>query len=175
MASHTAAVLDERGQLLDQQRFPAARTGYQALREWVQCWPQRCWAVEGAHGVGRALTWQLVTDGRRVVDVPAKLAARVRVLSTGRGRKTDVADAVSVAVAALGAPSLRTGRRRGHAVVLDLLTNRREDLVRMRTQTINRLQLSAGRATDAKATDDPGLRGPGHRSCLSGSANALST
>jgi transposase len=37
----------------------------------------------------------------QVVDVPAKLATRVRVLSTGHGRKSDPDDAVSVAVAAL--------------------------------------------------------------------------
>jgi transposase len=81
---------------------------------------------------------QLVADGERVVDVPAKLAARVRVLSVGHGRKTDPDDAVSVAIAAQGAPGLRRVGVEGHAVVLRLLTNRREDLVAMRTQTINR-------------------------------------
>jgi transposase len=44
-----------------------------------------------------------------------------------------------VAVAAQGAPGLRQVAVEGHAVVLHLLTNRREDLVRLRTQTINRL------------------------------------
>jgi transposase len=81
-ASHTAA-LDEHGQLLSRQRIPATLEGYQGLRAWAGRWPQRCWAVEGAHGVGRALAQQLVADGERVVDVPAKLTARVRVLSTG--------------------------------------------------------------------------------------------
>ncbi len=132
-------MLDEHGQLLDQQRIPATLEGYQALRAWAECWPQRCWAVEGAHGVGRGLAQQLVADGERVVDVPAKLAARVRVLSVGHGRKTDPDDAVSVAVAAQGAPGLRRVGVEDHGVVLRLLTNRREDLVRVRTQTINRL------------------------------------
>jgi transposase len=138
-SSHTAAVLDERGHMLNQQRFPATPAGYQALGEWVGCWPQRRWAVEGAHGVGRALAQKLVAEGEQVVDVPAKLAARVRLLSTGHGRKTDPDDAVSVAVAAQSAPWLRRVRLDDHAVVLHLLTNRREDLVGMRTQTINRL------------------------------------
>jgi transposase len=89
--------------------------------------------------MGRALAQQLVADGERVVDVPAKLAARVRVLSTGHGRKTDPADAVSVAVAARSAPRLREVGMEDQVVVLHLLTNRREDLVRMRTQTLNRL------------------------------------
>jgi transposase len=138
-ASQTAAALDEHGQLLDQQRFPTTRAGYTSLREWAQRWPERCWAVEGAYGVGRALAQQLVADEERVVDVPAKLAARVRVLSTGHGRKTDSDDAVSVAVAAQSAPYLQQVGVEDQAVVLHLLTSRREDLVGMRTQTINRL------------------------------------
>ena len=36
---------------------------------------------------------RLVADGEPVVDVPAKLSARVRVFSTGQGRKTDATDA----------------------------------------------------------------------------------
>ena len=37
-ASHTAAVLDEYGQLLGQQRLPATPEGYQALRQWTGRW-----------------------------------------------------------------------------------------------------------------------------------------
>jgi transposase len=63
--------------------------GFQQLRRWAGRWPQRCWAVEGAHGIGRAVAQRLVGDGEQVLDVPAKLAARVRVLSVGHGRKSD--------------------------------------------------------------------------------------
>jgi transposase len=52
-ASHTAAALDEHGYMLGQQRIPANLDGYQQLRRWAGRWPQRCWAVEGAHGIGR--------------------------------------------------------------------------------------------------------------------------
>jgi transposase len=138
-ASHTAAALDEHGRLLDRQRIAATLDGYQQLRQWAVRWPQRCWAVEGAHSVGRALAQWLVTDGEQVVDVPAKLAARVRVLSVGHGRKSDPHDAVSVAVAARSGPALRQVGVEDHAVVLHLLTKRRHDLVAARTQTINRL------------------------------------
>jgi transposase len=138
-ASHTAAALDERGQLLARQRFAATLEGYQALRQWAGRWDERCWAVEGAHGVGRSVAQRLVADGEPVVDVPAKLAARVRVLSTGHGRKNDPDDAVSVAVAARSAPQLRPVEVEDLATVLHLLTKRREDLSRMRTQAINRL------------------------------------
>jgi transposase len=138
-ASHTAAALDDHGQLLGQQRVPATLDGYQQLRRWAGRWPQRCWAVEGAHGVGRALARRLVGDGEKVVDVPAKLAVRVRVLSVGHGRKSDPDDAISVAVAARNALWLREVGVEDQGVVLHLLTMRREDLVGARTQTINRL------------------------------------
>jgi transposase len=113
--------------------------GYQQLRQWAGRWPQRCWAVEGAHGIGRALAQRLVGDGERVVDVPAKLAARVRVLSVGHGRKSDPGDAVSVAITARSGPQLRQVGVEDQATVLHLLTKRRQDLVAARTQTINRL------------------------------------
>jgi transposase len=138
-ASHTAAALDEHSQLLGQQRVPATLDGYQQLRRWAGRWPQRCWAVEGAHGIGRALAQRLVGGGEPVLDVPAKLAARVRVLSVGHGRKSDPDDAISVAVAAQSNPQLRQVGVEDQATVLHLLTKRREDLVAARTQTINRL------------------------------------
>jgi transposase len=82
-------VLDEHGQVLEQQRIPPTLDGDQALRVWAARWPDRRWAVEGAHGIGRALAQRLVGDGEQVLDVPASLAARVRVLSVGHGRKSD--------------------------------------------------------------------------------------
>ena len=136
---HTAAALDEHGQLLDRHHIPATLDGYKALRAWAARWADRCWAVEGAHGIGRAVAQRLIGDGEQVLDVPAKLAARVRVLSVGHGRKSDPDDAVSVAVAARNAGGLRQVRVEDQAVVLHLLTKRRRDLVAARTQTINRL------------------------------------
>ena len=138
-ASHTAAALDEHGHLLDQQHIHATLDGYQTLRAWAARWPDRRWAVEGAHGIGRALAQRLVGDGEHVLDVPAKLAARVRVLSVGHGRKSDPDDAVSVAITAATVPALRQVGVEDQATVLHLLTKRRQDLVAARTQTINRL------------------------------------
>jgi hypothetical protein len=54
----------------------------------AQQWPRRVWAVEGAGGVGRPLAQRLLADGERVLDVPAKLSARVRIFDGGHGRKT---------------------------------------------------------------------------------------
>jgi hypothetical protein len=60
--------------------------------------------------------------------VPAKLAARVRVLNTGHGRKTDHADAASVATTALHHPDLRRVAAEDYTAVLRLLSDRRDQL-----------------------------------------------
>ena len=65
------------------------------------------WAVEGANGVGRSLAQRLLEAGEVVVDVPAKLAARVRLFDTGHNRKTDAHDAHSIAAVAVRTKTLR--------------------------------------------------------------------
>jgi transposase len=67
-------------------------------------WPQHRWAVEGAQGVGRPLAQRLLAQGEVVVDVPAKLAARVGVFNTGNARKADATDTHAVAMVALRTP-----------------------------------------------------------------------
>jgi transposase len=54
------------------------------LQRWAAPWPDRVWAIEGARGLGRLLAQQLIGVGERVVDVQAKIAARVRLLNTGQ-------------------------------------------------------------------------------------------
>ena len=103
--------------------------------------PTATWAIEGAAGLGAPLTTRLTADGIDVVDVPAKLAARVRMLSTGHGRKNDDADAVSVAVAALTARTLNTAAVDEAVTALRALVEHRDDLVKTRTQTVNRLHV----------------------------------
>jgi transposase len=104
-ASHTATVLDEHGRLLGQQRVRATLDGYRYLGQWPGAGHNAAGPSGAAHGIGRALAQRLVSDGEQVLDMPAKLAARVRVLSVGHGRKSDTDDAVSVAVAAKTLPS----------------------------------------------------------------------
>ena len=84
------------------------------------------------------MTSRLGVDGNAVLDVPAKLARRVRLLSSGHGRKSDKADALSVGVAAHTAPRLHTARTDEAITALPALLEHREDLVRTRTQTVNR-------------------------------------
>ncbi len=137
--SHTAAAVDDRREVVARLRVPANRAGYRVLRRWASRWPERRWAVENASGLGRALTQSLLGDGEAVVNVPAKLSARVRLLSTGHGRKSDEADAVSTALAACGPAELQAAAIEDHATTLRLLSDRRDDLVARRTQVLNRL------------------------------------
>jgi transposase len=136
--SHTVEVLDHRERVLATLRIENTTTGYRELRAFVKKWASRRWAIEGAQGVGRQLAQRLVADGERVLDVPAKLSTRVRVLDTGHGRKNDPADAHAVGVAALRHHDLTEMTLDDETVALRLLSDRRRELVRTRTQTLNR-------------------------------------
>jgi hypothetical protein len=87
--SWTAVAVDPRGQRLAALRAPVTQTGYRQLRRFADRYPEPVWAIEGAYGLGAPLSALLTEDGVTAWDVPAKLAARVRVLSTGHGRKSD--------------------------------------------------------------------------------------
>ena len=106
---------------------------------WAAGFEERIWAVESAGGLGYLLAQQLVAAGERVLDVPATLAARVRVLASGRSNKNDSNDALSIAIAALHAPRLARVGGDDHAGVLRLLAKRNQDLGRARNRTACRL------------------------------------
>ena len=138
--SATIEVVDHLEQMLGSGRFTTDRAGYSAMRNYAKSWSERVWAVEGANGVGRPLAQRLLESGEQVVDVPAKLAARVRLFDTGHNRKTDALDAHSVAVLAVRTPNLRILRVDGELEALRMLTDRRAALTRRRVQTVCRLQ-----------------------------------
>ncbi|WP_346280328.1 IS110 family transposase [Pseudonocardia sp.] len=140
-ASWTAAAVGPGLQLLATIRVPVDPQGYRDLRRFATRWPGAIWAIEGAAGLGAPLATRLAADGIAAVDVPAKLAARVRVLSTGHGRKNDDADAISVAVAARSAAGLRTVTVDETVTALRALVEHRDDVVKTRTQTVNRLHV----------------------------------
>jgi transposase len=139
MASHTAVVIDPAEVPPGQSQVRACAAQAERLLAWAQAWPQRTWAVEGAGGVGHLLAQQLVTAGERVLDVPPKLAARVRLLATGNTSKNDPHDARSVAVAALRSAGVCEVCRDDHAAVLKVWSKRYKDLGRARTQAACRL------------------------------------
>jgi transposase len=138
--SATIEVVDTHEQLLGTGRFTTDQAGYAAMRRYAKTWPERVWAVEGANGAGRPLAQRLLEAGEHVVDVPAKLAARIRLFDTGHNRKTDALDAHSIAVVAVRTPTLRVLQVDGELEALRILTDRREALTRRRVQTVNRLQ-----------------------------------
>jgi transposase len=139
--SVTIEAVDEHAQVLSTGRFGTDTTGYRLMLRYVrQQWPHRRWAVEGANGAGRPLAQRLLADGETVVDVPAKLAARVRVFDTGNARKTDAVDAHAVAMVAVHSRGLHQLGHDEALVALRLLTDRRDELSQRRVQTVNRLQ-----------------------------------
>jgi transposase len=138
--SATIEVVDRRGVRVGAGRFTTDRAGYAQMRQYVAVWPTRVWAVEGANGAGRPLAQRLLEAGEDVVDVPAKLAARVRLFDTGHNRKTDALDAHSIAMVAPRTPGLRHLDVDGALEALRMLTDRRDELAPRRVQTVNRLQ-----------------------------------
>jgi transposase len=136
------AVVDEAmGELVERASFPQDRTGLRALERWAKQFPERRWAVENAGGLGRHLAARLAAAGEPVVDVPPKLSARVRVLSSfaGNARKNDGLDALATALAASRNKQLAPVDPQSGSEVLRLLSERREDLVAERTRALNRL------------------------------------
>ncbi len=135
-ATNAVATIDEQGELVGQENFPPTGKG---------CGP---WSGgRSAFRIGRPLAQKLLASGERVVDVPPKLSARVRVLSSfaGNARKNDRPDATFTALAALRNDRLASVHPEdgpeGHAEILRLLTERREDLVAERTRALNRLHV----------------------------------
>lgn len=97
-----------------------------ALMKWCQRWPERRYAIEGAKGLGRGIVQILVARGEDVVDVPSTLAMKVRVLSTGGGRKTDPDDVRAVALTALYHRGLHQVNHEDQSTILWLLSECRD-------------------------------------------------
>jgi transposase len=134
-----AAVDEPTGELLERASFPQDRAGLRFLERWAKRFPERRWAVENSGGLGRHLAGRLTGSGESVVNVPPKLSARVRVLSSGNARKNDGLDALATALAASRNERLAPVDPEGASEALRLLSERREDLVAERTRSLNRL------------------------------------
>ncbi len=138
-SSHTAVVIDRSEQVIDQLRLVAGRRQLDQLLAFAEPWPDRRWAVEGAAGLGRLVAQQLVRADEQVIDVPATLSARVRLLSGGSARKTDSHDARSTAIAALHGRHLRQVTIEDTTVILRMLADRRDQLSRERNRIVCRI------------------------------------
>jgi transposase len=138
-SSHTAVALDKAGRVLGEQRLVASKACTDRLLRWAERWPERTWAIEGATGLGHLLAQQLVARQETVLDVPATLAARARLLDRGHGRKSDGIDAASVATVAQREPALHRVGPEDHSMLLRLLSDRRDELTEERRRVVNRL------------------------------------
>ena len=138
-ASHTAVAIGCDERQLAEIRVWATCQQTARLLAWAEPLGERTWAVESAGGLGYLLSQQLVRAGEQVLDVPATLASRVRVLGTGRSDKNDPNDALSVAIAALRSPGLRSVEPANHGEVLRLLAKRNNEIGRLRNIVVSRL------------------------------------
>ena len=122
-------------QVLGGGRFGTGPAGFEAMLAYTAAWQHRVWAVEGCEGIGKHLVLRLLDAGEQVIDVPAKLSARMRVYATGQGRKTDDTDAHSIALVGVRMTGLREVANDQALEVLRLLADRRrrigEDHTRM--------------------------------------------
>jgi transposase len=129
-----AAVDEATGELLECASFAQDRAGLRSLERWAKRFPERRWAMENARGLGRHLAVRLAATGEAVVDVPPKLSARVRVLSSGNARKNDGLDALATAMAASSNDRLAAVDPEAASEAMRLLSERREDLVAERSR-----------------------------------------
>jgi hypothetical protein len=145
--SHTAVVIDPDEEVIDEIRVKATANQVGELREWASGYEDRCWAVESARGLGYLLSQQLVASGERVLDVPAMMASRVRVLDSVKSQKNDPNDARSVAIAALRHPGLVMVVADDHTRVLGLLAKRHRDVACLKNKAACRLHALLGELT----------------------------
>jgi transposase len=143
-ATHTAVAIDRSEAELARARVRATRKQVLQLLRWAEPLGKRTWAVESAGGLGYLLSQQLVAAGETVLDVPSTLAARIRVLGSGRSDKNDPNDALSVAIAALRTPALREVVAAEHSEVLRLLSKRNIDIGNHRTRVVSPPQPADG-------------------------------
>jgi transposase len=142
-ASHTAVAVGHGEVELARLQVRSGRNQLGRLLAWAEPFDRRRWAIEGAEGLGFLLAQQLLAADEVVVDVPATLAARTRLLGSGRSSKNDPNDALSVAVTALRHRQLRAVVPAASCELLRLLAKRHLDLSNQRTRLVSRLHALA--------------------------------
>ena len=116
------------GRRNDRGAWPVRHRRGRVRRSWsgyARQWPDRVWAIEGCEGIGRHVAQRLLAAGEQVVDVPAKLSARMRMFATGQGRKTDDTDAHSIALVGVRISGLQPVVADEQLEMLRLLVDRR--------------------------------------------------
>ncbi|GAA2078919.1 hypothetical protein GCM10009821_20440 [Aeromicrobium halocynthiae] len=138
--THTFVAVDQAGRELGHKTFDADSTGHRKAVAWARerFGTELLWAVEDCRHLSARLERDLLTAGQQVVRVPPKMMAEQRRIARTRG-KSDPIDAAAVARAALREPNLPVASHDETSRELKLLVDRRDDLVKHRTATINRM------------------------------------
>jgi hypothetical protein len=140
--SATVEVIDEAGRAVAVGRFGTDKTGYQQMLAAGREHPDRVWAVEGCNGIGKHMAHRLVHDGERWWSCRRSCP-----------RRCGCSPPATVARPTLSTPAKLRWLRCTHQpdrglrrvevdddlVVMGLLVDRRDELGRARTRTINRL------------------------------------
>lgn len=139
--THTFVAVDEVGKQVGQITVAATTKGHRKAIVWA--WKKfgrtLTWGIEDCRHLSARLERDLLSAGQSVVRVPPKMMAEHRRTARTRG-KSDPIDALAVARAAQREPDLPVATHDEVSRELKLLVDRREDLVKHRTATINRLQ-----------------------------------
>ena len=138
--THTFVAVDQVGRELGSKTVKATTDGHQAAMRWARekFGTEIGWAIEDCRHLAARWERDLLTAGQSVVRVPPKMMAEQRRIARTRG-KSDPIDAAAVARAALREPNLPVATHDETSRELKLLVDRRDDLVKHRTATINRL------------------------------------
>jgi transposase len=123
--SVTVEVMEADETIVGHGRFGTDVAAFAQLVAYAKGWPDRVWAIEGCEGIGRHVAQRLLAVGEQVVDVPAKLSARMRMFATGQGRKTDDTDAHSIALVGVRISGLQPVVADEQLEMLRLLVDRR--------------------------------------------------
>lgn len=137
---HTAAILDERGQLLDGWQGGTAPADWTALADWAADYGDACrWGLEGSGHYGRGLAQFLVAQGAWVAEVNTTLTHLGR-RSRGSRHKNDRQDAAAIAaIVRQQGERLPRIQREDETAILALLTAERDDLQAAATRLRNQL------------------------------------
>lgn len=139
--SHTFVAVDGGGAKLGEITVKADVTGHDKAIRWAQTHfgDDLTWGIEDCRHLSARLEIDLLDAAQTVVRVPPKLMAEQRRTARTRG-KSDPIDALAVARAVLREPGLPRASHDEASRTVKLLVNHRDDLVRQRTQVINRFR-----------------------------------
>lgn len=126
--SVTIEVMDAAETVITGGRFTTDEAGFAQMLAFTDRFTDKVWAVEGCSGIGKHVAVRLLEAGEKVVDVPARLSHRVRLVTSGNGRKTDESDAHSIAIVGVRSAGLRPLVNDDQLELLRVLVDRRRML-----------------------------------------------